>query len=328
MSPERIPKNKIEEVPWSNGLEVLTGKSNPKLARSVAEKLHSRLDEPVSKFQDGERRVNLEYNLRRKDVFIIQTTGRPKTNARIFELFGMLDAARRESPSEITAVIPYLAYQRQERQDGPGTPIMAAVVAKTIEHLGADNIVTVDIHAEATMGAVNIPWTNLYASEVLVPAVQDYVGDCRDFVVMAPDKGGVPRAIKYGELLGTKEEVANAYKLRDTKEGTTKTMYMSGDVNDKRVLLVDDILASGSTLIGAARIAKDNGATNIYAAVTHGQFLGNAIDDLNDSPIEKIFVTDTLKIKKTIQNHPKIEVVSVDSLLADAIYNIHTGENK
>ncbi len=323
----------LERGSRCSGIEILTGKSNPKLAEDVADILKHNIDQPVSKFEDGERRVVISSPLRRKSVFIIQPTGRPKVNARIMELYAMLDAARRESPDEITAIIPYFGYARQDRREQPGAPIMAAVVARQIFDTGADRVVTIDLHSEQSMAAVDRPWDNLYASKVLVPALIRFGINPRKTAVATPDKGGFLRAIKYAEMLGT-DKIAIAYKQRDIDLSVaSKALFMLGDVSGMTVIITDDILASGSTLFDAAAMMKANGAKHVFGAITHGLFLDDkktgrtALGRLDESPIEKLFITDTLRQKGRIRHHPKIEIVSVAPLLADVIYQIHTGEH-
>lgn len=322
----------LEHNHHEHGIQIITGLANPRLARSVANILEHSIDEPISKFSDGERRAIIKADLRRRGVFIIQPTSPPEVNGRIAELKAMLDAARRESPGEITAVVPYFAYARQDRREQPGAPIMAAVIAREIVQAGADRIVTIDLHSEQIMGAVNEPWDNLYASHVLVPAILKHGIDPKNTVVESPDKGGVPRTIKYAELLGVKN-IAMVYKQRDIELGNqSKALFMMGDVEGKDVIIPDDQVSSGGTLFDAVTRSKENGAKRIFAAMTHGLFLDNAdgvnaLEKLDRYPIDRIFITDSIKHRKAVRNHPKIEIVSVDELLADAIFHIHTGEH-
>jgi ribose-phosphate pyrophosphokinase len=318
-------KTSGESTVLSYGFEIITGKANPTLARNVAKILDISPDEPISSFSDSERRIVLSKELRRKHAVIIQSLSGNNVNDRIIELLGMIDAAKRESADEITIVMPYMAYQRQERRVQDGEPIMASLLPNLLVTAGADRIVTIDLHAEATIGSVNVPWINLYASDVLVPAIKEYFGNTSKVVVQTPDKGGFNRAIKYAEFFGTKH-IASAYKQRDIDlAGKSKALFMIGDVKNKTVIMPDDVLASGGTLVDASNLAKSKGANRIVAAIAHGQFLDNAIEKIEKSFIEKIFVTDSIKIKNKVRNHPKVEVVPVDKLLAEAIYQIHTG---
>jgi len=316
-----------------HGIELVSGNSNPRLARRIGDILQHKPDYPISRFPEGERRAIIEVGLRRKGVFIIQPTSPPKVNARIMELFTMLDAARRESPDEITAVIPYFGYARQDRREQPGAPITGAVVAKLVQTAGAQRIITVDLHSEQMMGAVDCPWDNLYASYVLVPEIVQSGIDIENTVFASPDKGGLQRTIKYAEMSGG-DKIALAYKQRDIDlSQRSKALFMLGDVKGRDVVITDDILATGNSLVDGAVMMERKGAKRIIAAVTHGLFLNDpdtgisAIDRIANSPIEKLYITDTIRQPKEVRKHPKIEVVSVDRLLADAIYHVHTGEH-
>lgn len=311
---------------YKNGIAILTGTSNPNLAASVAKILHKNVIEPVSTFPDGEKRVVIKGLLRRCGVFIIQPTHPPEINSNIMELLIMLDAAKRESPDEITAVIPYFGYARQDRREQLGAPVSAALVAKLIIEAGADRIITIDLHADQTIGSIGKPWDNLYASSALVPALKKS-GAGKKTVVASPDKGGVNRAIKYAEMLGS-TNLAMAYKQRDIDlRGKSKILATLGDVNNKDVVITDDIMAGGGTMINSASMMKENGAKKITVAVTHGLFLGDCLKMLSDSPIDKVLVTDSIAHRDEVLSHPKIEVVSVAPLLADAIFFTHYGKH-
>ena len=303
---------------------LLTGRSNPKLAIEIAKRLKTHVYEPVSVFSDGEIRVKIPVNLRRRHVFIIQPTS-PSVNDNIMELIFMADAAKRGSASEIIAVIPYFGYARQDRKEMPRVPISAAVITKIIETAGVDRILTVDIHAEQEEGFASGPWDNLYGSYSLLPVIK--ARKLTNVVVASPDKGGVVRATGYARLLGA-HDIAIVYKKRDVNfNDKSESLAMIGDVKGRDVLLVDDIISTGGTIFNAANFLKQQGAKSVKAAATHGLFTGDALKMLNESAIDEVIVTDTIAHRKEIIDHPKVTLVSVAPLLAEAIRRIQTGES-
>lgn len=308
-----------------NGFVLLTGTSNLPLAKNIAKILGKKIDETVTVFSDGEKRVVIPENLRRRNVFIIQSTCPPNVDANIMELLLIIDAAKRSSASEVSAIIPYFGYSRQDRKDRPRVPISASLVARLIEFAGADRIVTVDIHSEQEPGFVECPWDNLYGSYSLLPELKKEFG--KNLVVASPDKGGVPKAAFYADLLNA-EGVAIVFKERDTdKMNSSQIMDMIGQVKDKNVLIVDDMIDTGGTICEAAKLIKDRGALSVSVAATHGIFSGGAPDRIKNSPIEKIFITDTVPIRKEMLMSSKLKVVSVDRLLAEAINCIYNGDS-
>lgn len=315
-------------MPDTGGIDdyiLLAGRANPKLARSVAKLLKHEICEPVSIFADGEIRIKGIPNLRRRHVFIIQPTSSP-VNDHIMELLLMIDAAKRASAREIIAIIPYFGYSRQDRKEMPRVPISASVVAKAIEHAGADRMLAIDIHSEQAEGFVKIPWDNLYGSFTLLPTIKKrYKAD--HLVVASPDKGGMTRATAYARRLGAKG-LAIVYKERDVNmNNQSKTLGMIGDVKGKDVLLVDDMIDTAGTIVNAANYVKSQGAKSVRAAATHGLFSGDAMVRINSSAIEEVIVTDSTTIPDAIIKHPKISVVSIAPLLAAAIQRIRSGDS-
>ncbi|MDO8576850.1 MAG: ribose-phosphate pyrophosphokinase [Candidatus Daviesbacteria bacterium] len=308
----------------NNGFVLLTGTANLKLAQDVAKILGKDADETVTVFADGEKRIVIPENLRKRDVFIIQPTC-PPVDASIMELFLIIDAAKRSSASEVSAVIPYFGYSRQDRKDRPRVPISASIISRLIEYAGADRIVTIDIHSEQEPGFVEIPWDNLYASYSFLPELKKYFG--KNLIVASPDKGGVLKAAFYADLLDA-DGVAIVFKERDVmKKNESKALDMIGDVKGKDVLIVDDMIDTAGTICDAARLIKEKGAKSISAAATHGLFSDPALQRINDSPIEKIFITDSVPLKKEILDNPKFTVISVARLLAEAINCIYNGDS-
>ncbi len=308
----------------SNGFVLLTGSANLGLAQNVARILGKDVDETVTVFADGEKRIIIPENLRKRDVFIIQPTC-PPVDTNIMELLLIIDAVKRASAAEISAVIPYFGYSRQDRKDRPRVPISAALIGRLIEFAGADRILTVDIHSEQQPGFVEIPWDNLYSSYSLLPELKKYFGS--DSVIASPDKGGVPKATFYADLLDA-AGVAIVYKERDVmSRNESKVLDMIGDVNGKNVLIVDDMIDTAGTICDAAKQIKERGAKSVSVAATHGLFSGNAPEKIESANLERIFITDTVPIRKEMLANPKLVVISVANLLAEAINCIYNGDS-
>lgn len=240
----------------SNGFILLTGRANPELAKSIGKILKHKVHEPISIFSDGETRVSIGENMRRRHVFIIQPTS-PPVNDSIMELILMADAARRASASEVTAIIPYFGYARQDRKEKSRVPISASAVASILEHSGINRILTVDIHSEQQEGFIHCPWDNVYASYSLLPAIK--ARKLKNLIIASPDKGGVVRATGYANLLNAKGIVI-VYKERDINvNDVSSALTMVGDVKEKDVLIADDMISTGGTLLNAADFIKKNG---------------------------------------------------------------------
>lgn len=303
---------------------ILAGTAHVGLAHDIAKLLGVGLHEPVSIFSDGEIRVRVEPNMRRRQVFIVQP-GAPKPNDSIMEILFMIDAAKRASASEITVIIPYFAYARQDRKEMPRVPISSSVVAQMLAHSGVDRIVTVDIHSEQQQGFVQIPWDNLYGSYALLPAIKAQNLD--NMVVSSPDKNGMHRATGYARLLNA-SGVALVYKQRDvTLNNESQALAMIGDVKDKNVILVDDMLDTGGTIVHAADFIKKEGAKSIRVAVTHGLFSGKALENISNSAIDEVIITDTIEQRPDVAKNPKVKIATVAPLLAEAIKRITSGES-
>lgn len=307
-----------------NDFILLTGRANPKLARAIAKILKKDVNEPISIFSDGEVRVKISQNMRRRHVFIIQPTSTP-ANDYLMELIFMIDAVKRSSAREITAIVPYFGYARQDRKEMPRVPISASVVANMIVNAGADRILTIDLHSEQQEGFVRIPWDNLYASFALLPAIK--AEKLKNLVVASPDKGGMVRAAGYAKLLNS-TGIAIVYKERDVSvNNVSETLAMIGEVEGKNVLLVDDMIDTGGTIINAANYIKKKGAKSVRAAVAHGLFSGQALEKVRASAIDEFIVTDTIAQRPEVLKSRKITIVSVAPLLAEAIKRINTGES-
>ncbi len=303
---------------------ILTGSANPELAESVGKILHTEVTCPISVFSDGEIRIRIKPNLRRRNIFLIQPTSAPVNN-HIMELVFMADAAKRASASEVTAVIPYFGYARQDRKEMSRVPISSAAVSSLLVNAGIDRILTVDIHSEQMEGSIKQPWDNLYGSYSLLPVLKKR--KLKNLVIASPDKGGVLRATGYAKLLQA-EGIAIAYKQRDIMvNNVSDTLEMIGEVKDRDVLLVDDMIDTAGTIVHAANYIKQKGARSVRVAATHGLFSGDALKKIADSAIEEMVVTDTIKPREEVLKNKKITIVSVAPLLAEAMRRINTGES-
>ncbi len=324
-SNETSPNISGSEVVFRGDFLVLSGRANTALARSVGLILQKEVLQPISSFADGEVRVQIPENVRRRDIFIIQPTSPPAVNDNIMELLLMIDAAKRASAGEITAIIPYFGYARQDRKEMSRVPISASLVAKMIEQSGVARIVTIDIHSEQQAGYVQIPWDNLYGSYSLIPAIESR--NLVNLKVVSPDKGGVPRATAYARRLEA-AGVAIVYKERDVLvNDISRALVLEGDVEGNDVLIVDDIIDTAGTITHAAELLKSRGARKIMVATTHGVFSGLALETINKSAIDEIIITDTIQHRPEVESHPKVRIVSVAPMLAGAVCRIHTGES-
>ncbi len=303
---------------------LLAGNGNMKLAQEIGKILKKEVTNPVTYFSDGEVRVKGIPNLRRRPVFILQPTT-PPVNDHLMELLLIIDAARRAAASEITAVLPYFGYARQDRKEQPRVPISASVVANMIRRSGADRILTVDVHTEQAQGFIQCAWDNLYASYALIPEIKKR--KLSNVTVVSPDKGGVPRATSYAGLLGV-DDVAIVYKQRDLHvNNKSEAFAMIGEVEGRDLLLVDDMLDSGGTIFSAVEHLASYKPKSIRVVVTHGLFTGKALERLSASQVEEIIVTDSVDHREEVLAHPKVTVVSIAPLMAEAIHRVQTGDS-
>ncbi|CUU03642.1 ribose-phosphate pyrophosphokinase [Candidatus Thermokryptus mobilis] len=300
-------------------IKIFSGRSSRELAEKIAEEIGEPLGScEIRNFSDGEIWVKYLENIRGNDVFIIQSTFPPSDN--LMELLIMIDAAKRASARRITAVIPYFGYARQDRKDQPRVPITSKLVANLITVAGADRVLTMDLHAPQIQGFFDIPFDHLYSAVVLVPAIREMVGDL-DFVVVSPDIGGVKFARGYAKRLNAELVLIDKRRL---KPNESEVVNVVGDVKGKVVVIVDDIIDTAGTFVNAALALIDRGAKAIYGACTHPILSGNAIEKIENIPVEKILVTDTIPLRK---QSPKIEVKSVARIFAEAIKRIHCNES-
>ena len=305
-----------------NGLSIFCGNSNPKLAEAICKCLSMSLTEVlVGRFSEGEIRVQIKENIRGKDVFIIQPTC-PPTNENLMELLILIDAARRASAKRITAVIPYYGYARQDRKDQPRVPITAKLVANLIYAAGTNRVLCMDLHANQIQGFFDIPVDHLYAINVLC----DYFlsKKLKNMVVVSPDVGGLKMARAYAKRLDAGLAIVD--KRRSSPE-KTEVMHVLGNVRGKNAIMVDDIVATGGSMIEAAEVLKKKGVKSLYAAVSHGILSGPALDRIRHcNVLKEVVITDSIPLKNPEKN-PKVKVLSVAQLLADAIGRIHNEES-
>lgn len=303
-------------------MKILTGNANPKLAKDICKHLNMPLAEAmVAKFSEGEVRVKIYDNVRGTDLFIVQPTC-PPTNENLMELLILIDAARRASAKRITAVMPYYGYARQDRKDQPRVPITAKLVANLITAAGASRILTMDLHASQIQGFFDIPVDHLYAINNLCEYIKSKKHD--DLVVVSPDVGGVRMARAYAKILSSGLAIVDKRRISPEK---TEVMHILGDVKGKTVVLVDDIIATGGSMVEAIHALKANGVKEVYAMVSHGVLSGDAIERINNcKPLKELIITDSIPLKRS-KKSSKISVVSIAGLLADAIQRIHDEES-
>ena len=303
---------------------VFTGTANPKLAKAVVEHLQLSLGAAsVGSFSDGEVQVEIEENVRGKDVFVMQPTCAP-TNDNLMELLVMIDALRRSSARRITAVMPYFGYARQDRRPRSArVPITAKVVAQMIGNVKADRVLTVDLHADQIQGFFDIPVDNVYASPILLGDVwkQKYP----DMVVVSPDVGGVVRARALAKRLDD-AELAIIDKRRP-RPNEARVMNIIGEVEGRTCVLVDDLVDTAGTLCLAAMALKDEGATRVVAYCTHPVLSGPAVDNIEVSELDELVVTDTIPLQDNAQACSKIRQLSIATMLAETMRRISNEES-
>jgi len=302
-------------------MNIFTGNANPKLAKEICKYLKMPLgDAPVTTFSEGEIRVKINENVRGRDVFIIQPTCAPVNN-NLMELLILIDSLKRASAKRITAVLPYFGYARQDRKDQPRVPITAKLVANLITTAGVDRILTVDLHAGQIQGFFDIPMDHLYAVNIFVSHIKKI--KLKDIVIVSPDVGGIKMARAYAKKF--EAPLAIVDKRRISGEDT-EAMNILGEIKGKNLIIVDDLVATASSLVEAAVALKKQGGKEIYAAITHPVLSELAIKRINDSSIKKVFVTNTIPVENG-KKHKKIEVLSIAPLLAEAIKRIHHEES-
>nr|PZM91752.1 MAG: phosphoribosylpyrophosphate synthetase [Pseudomonadota bacterium] len=308
----------------SRDFKVFSGNSNPKLARDICAYLGRPLSAAsVDRFSDGETSVEIGENVRGVECFVVQSTCTP-TNDHLMELLVMIDALKRASAASITAVIPYYGYARQDRKVAPRTPITAKLVADLLTAAGANRVVSMDMHAGQIQGFFNIPFDHLYAAPVFVEYMKQTVEDPEQVVIVSPDAGGVERARAYSKRLGASLAIVDKRRAR---ANVAEVMNLIGDVEGKHAILLDDMIDTAGTLTNAARALMEKGAARVSAYAVHPVLSGPAIERLEDSPIDRVVVTDTIPLREEARACAKIQVLSVAHLFGEAIRRIHSADS-
>ena len=299
-------------------MKIISGNSNLELAQEIAQYTKNSLAETtMTRFSDKEIFVEIGENVRGEDVFLIQSTSFP-ANDNLMELLVAIDALKRGSAARITAVLPYFGYARQDRKTGPRTPISAKLVANLITTAGANRVLTMDLHAGQIQGFFDIPLDNLYATNLFIADIKDKKREA-NLVLVSPDVGGVLRARSFAKKLNA--DLAIIDKRRDAP-GLSNAMNVIGSVENKKCIIVDDLVDSGGTICNAAKALLDKGATNVYGYCSHGVYSGKALDNISNSVLEEMVCTNS--IKPTFDVPKSMRYLSVAPLFGEAIMRINT----
>jgi ribose-phosphate pyrophosphokinase len=301
-----------------NDFLVFAGSSNIPLANRIVEEIGISLGSlEVKRFSDGEIWVKYGENIRGREVFLVQSTNPPAEN--IIELLIMIDAAKRASAKRITTVIPYFGYARQDRKDQPRVSITAKLMANLITGAGADRVITMDLHASQIQGFFDVPVDHLYGSSIFLAHLSNLSDN---LAVVSPDVGGIKIARAYAKMLHSGLIVIDK---RRPKQNLAEIMNIIGDVEGKDILLVDDLIDTAGTFVGAAKALKEKGAKQIFGAVTHPLLSGPAFDRINSGEIDKLFVTDTINFNSSLSD--KINILTAAPLFAEAIIRTYNNES-
>jgi len=305
-----------------NGYIVFAGNANPELAQAICDYLQQPLgNAKIKRFSDGEVQIEIDDNVRSKDVFVVQPTCQP-VNENLVELLLLIDALKRSSAKRITGVIPYFGYARQDKKVAPRVPISAKLVANLLTIAGANRIITMDLHAGQIQGFFDIPVDNLFAAPVLIDYMRRHFTD--DLVIVSPDAGGVERARAFAKRLNAGLAIIDK---RRSAPNQAKAMAVIGNVEGKRAIILDDMVDTAGTLTEAAKSLMSSGAKEVHACVTHAVLSGPAIDRINDSPIKTLVVADTIPLTEKRKMCSKIVVLSIAKLFGEAIIRSHTGDS-
>ena len=306
----------ISENGNNSDIKIFAGRSNPELAGKIANVLNLPLGESsIKNFADGELWIKYEENIRGKDIFIIQSTNPPADN--LLELLIMLDAAKRASAARVTAVIPYFGYARQDRKDQPRVAITAKLIANLLQQAGANRVLTMDLHAPQIQGFFDIPLDHLYGASVFIEHITSMA--IPNLSVASPDIGGINLARSYARRLNSDMILLDKKRVG---HNVCEVTQLVGSVKDKNVLLVDDLIDTGGTLLKGVEILKKNGAQDIFVACSHGILSADSSERIANSDITKAFLTDSVTLPKHKINQ-KMAILTVANLLGEAIYRIH-----
>ncbi len=299
-------------------MKLLTGNSNKKLSQKISKFLKTKLvHSSIRKFSDGEIYIEIKENIRGNSIFIVQSVSSP-ANDNLMELLLCIDALKRSSAKNITAVIPYFGYARQDRKVAPRTSISAKLVSNLITKAGADRVVTVDLHAGQIQGFFDLPVDNLFATPIFARHVKKKI-KVKNLICVSPDVGGVERT----RALARKLDVGiGIIDKRRPAPGKSQVMNVIGNVKNKTCIIIDDIIDSGGTIVNAAQALIDRGAKEVHVYITHGVLSGEAVDKIKKSHIKNLVVTDTIDNSNKLKNAKNIEVLSISNLLGEAIKRI------
>lgn len=304
-------------------MKLLTGTSNPELSEKVSSYLGIPITPmSVKRFADGEIFVEIKESIRGNDVFIIQSTC-PPVNDNLMELLIIVDTCKRASARSINVITPYYGYARQDRKVIPRTPISARLVSDLIEKSGATRVLSVDLHSGQIQGFFNVPFDNIYAAPVLLSKLKNRF-DSEKLVIVAPDAGGVDRARWFASKLNCDLAIVDK---RRSAPNVAQVMNLIGDVKGKSALIVDDIIDTAGTLCNTAEAVKQNGATEVVAASTHGLLSGPALERIGKSSLTEVYVTDSIPQRKEVMEMKKIQILSISSLVGEAIRRIQLRES-
>ena len=299
-------------------MKVLSGTGNVKLSKEIAKRLKIKLvNANIKRFSDGEIYVEINENIRGNSVFVVQSSSH-SANDNLMELLICIDALRRSSAKNITAVIPYFGYARQDRKVVPRTAISAKLVSNLITNSGANRILTLDLHAGQIQGFFDIPVDNLFSTPIFARDIKKNI-ITNNLVCVSPDVGGVERARALGRRINASIAIVDK---RRSAPGKSEVMHIVGYVKDKTCVIVDDIIDSAGTIVNAAKALKDKGAKDVYVYITHAVLSGNAIDKIKKSKVKKLIVTDSIDNSNKLKKISKIQVVSISSMMAEAIKRI------
>ncbi len=305
-----------------NGLSVFAGNSNPFLSDRISEYLAKPLGRlKVNRFSDGETQVEIHENVRKKEIYVIQSTCYP-VNDNLVELLLLIDAFKRSSASRITAVIPYFGYARQDKKVSPRVPISAKLIADLLDATGVDRVITMDLHAGQIQGFFNVPVDNLYAAPIIIDDIKTRFPD--NLVVVSPDAGGVERARAYAKRLNAGLAIVDK---RRSAPNQAKAMAIIGDVQDKIAIVIDDMVDTAGTLTGAAGVIRDKGAKEVHAYCTHPVLSGPAIDRIQESSLSSLVATDTIPLSDAAKKCDKIKTLSIAKLVGEAIMRSYRGDS-
>jgi len=301
---------------------IFSGNSNPELAQKICDYLNVPLGgEKVKRFSDGEIQIEIDENVRSRDVFVIQSTCCP-VNENLVELLLMIDALKRASAASITAVIPYYGYARQDKKVAPRVPISAKLVADMLTVAGTTRVITMDLHAGQIQGFFDIPVDNLFAAAVLIDYIRDSFN--KDLVIVSPDAGGVERARAFAKRLNAGLAIIDKRREAPNK---AKAMAVIGDVTGKTVVILDDMVDTAGTLIEAAEAIMRNGAKEVHASCAHPVLSGPSITRIETSPLKTLVVTDTIPLRQNAKTCNKIKVLTISELIGEAIIRSFRGDS-